>query len=200
MRWALVPNYYKGKLSDFKPILNNCRSETIEDKPSFKRPLKTGQRCVILAEGYDEYCGGGGGGESVKISFRFFEWKKNTLKTPYFIYQHEPMVNEKHYPDIDVDQMLINLPQDQLPFLAMAGLFDINEHCQVLNNLQKEKIDPLYSCAICTVDASETMQTVHIRMPVKLFYRSPIFPSIVFFSGDSHQSERDRSMARFRSI
>ena len=52
MRWSLVPHYYKGNLSEFKPVLNNCRSETIEEKPSFKGPLKNGQRCVVLAEGY----------------------------------------------------------------------------------------------------------------------------------------------------
>ena len=52
MRWSLVPQYHKGSLSEFKPILNNCRAETIDEKTSFKQPLKKGQRCVILAEGY----------------------------------------------------------------------------------------------------------------------------------------------------
>jgi putative SOS response-associated peptidase YedK len=51
MRWSLVPHYYKGSLAQFKPILNNCRVETIEEKPTFKVPLKNGKRCVILAEG-----------------------------------------------------------------------------------------------------------------------------------------------------
>jgi hypothetical protein len=112
MRWSLIPPYHKGSLAEFKPVLNNCRSETINEKPSFKRPLKNGQRCVVLAEG-------------------FFEWKKNASKTPYFIYQSKPFLNEKHYPNIDVDKVLSN--NDKLPLLAMAGLFDINRHCEVLN-------------------------------------------------------------------
>jgi putative SOS response-associated peptidase YedK len=52
MRWSLVPHYFKGSLNEFKPILNNCRSETIDEKPTFKGPLKKGQRCVVLAEGF----------------------------------------------------------------------------------------------------------------------------------------------------
>jgi len=52
MRWALVPHYHKGSLAEYKPILNNCRVETIEEKTTFKVPLRNGKRCVILAEGY----------------------------------------------------------------------------------------------------------------------------------------------------
>jgi len=143
MRWALVPHYYKGNLNDFKPVLNNCRSETINEKPTFKVPLKKGRRCVVLAEG-------------------FFEWKKTVSKMPFFIYQSEPFLNEKHYPDINVNKVLRkfeNDNQDKLPLLAMAGLFDINRNCET---------EPLYSCTICTVDASETMQNVHVRMPAIL--------------------------------
>ena len=116
MRWSLVPQYHKGSLTEFKPVLNNCRSETIDEKPSFKRPLKNGQRCVVLAEG-------------------FFEWKKNVSKMPFFIYQSKPFLNEKHYPDINVDKVLSKIENDdneKLPLLAMAGLFDVNRHCQVI--------------------------------------------------------------------
>ncbi|UJR13733.1 hypothetical protein I4U23_000743 [Adineta vaga] len=139
MRWSLVPHYFKGNLSDFKPVLNNCRSETINEKPTFKRPLSNGYRCVVLAEG-------------------FFEWKKNVSKVPYFIYQSEPFLKEKHYPNINVDKILENT-NEKLPLLAMAALFDINENFDT---------DPLYSCAICTVDASESMRDVHVRMPAIL--------------------------------
>ncbi|CAF2581484.1 unnamed protein product [Rotaria sp. Silwood2] len=143
MRWSLVPSYYKGNLNEFKPVLNNCRSETIDQKPTFKRPLKNGQRCVVLAEG-------------------FFEWKKNVSKTPFFIYQTEPFLNEKHYPNIKIEKIAEQFEkynQDKLPLLAMAGLFEINQHCET---------EPLYSCSICTVDASPTMQNVHTRMPAIL--------------------------------
>ncbi len=55
MRWSLVPHYHKGSLAEYKPILNNCRVETIEEKSTFKVPLRNGRRCVILAEGYVQY-------------------------------------------------------------------------------------------------------------------------------------------------
>jgi putative SOS response-associated peptidase YedK len=51
MRWSLVPQYHKGNLADFKLILNNCRTETMREKPLFKVLLNKGQRCVVLAEG-----------------------------------------------------------------------------------------------------------------------------------------------------
>lgn len=113
MRWSLVPHFFKGKLNEFKLILNNCRSETIDEKASFKGPLKNGQRCVILAEG-------------------FFEWKKNTSKTPFFIYQTAPFIHEKHYPNINIEKVFRTHTDDKLPLLAMAGLFDVNEHCEVI--------------------------------------------------------------------
>ncbi|UJR33499.1 hypothetical protein I4U23_020944 [Adineta vaga] len=149
MRWSLVPHYHRGNLAEYKPILNNCRVETIEEKPTFKVPFQNGKRCVILAEG-------------------FFEWKKNVAKTPYFIYETEPFIHEKHYPNIDAENVLEKIKQenpDKLPFLAMAGIFDINRYCET---------DPLYSCTICTVDASETMLNVHIRMPAILITQQEI--------------------------
>jgi hypothetical protein len=55
-------------------------------------------------------------------------------KTPYFIYQTEPLLNEKHYPDINVDKILQEIEkedQGKLPLLAMAGIFDVNRNCEV---------------------------------------------------------------------
>jgi hypothetical protein len=103
MRWSLIPPYHKGSLAEFKLVLNNCRSETIDVKPSFKRPLKNGQRCVILAEG-------------------FFEWKKNVSKMPFFIYQSKPFLNEKDYPNIDVEKILPKIEINKPPLLAMADI------------------------------------------------------------------------------
>lgn len=55
-------------------------------------------------------------------------------KTPFFIYKNEPFVNEKRYPDLNVDKLLPEFEENhpgQLPLLAMAGLFEINRHCEV---------------------------------------------------------------------
>jgi hypothetical protein len=64
---------------------------------------------------------------------------------PFFIYQSEPFLNEKHYPDINVNKIFENFENDnanKLPLLAMAGLFDINRNCDVLiiqRNFSKNK-------------------------------------------------------------
>jgi hypothetical protein len=74
---------------------------------------------------------------------RFFEWKKNTVKTPYFIYHTEPFVDEKHYPDINTEKILQILhkdDQDKLPLLAMAGLFDVNHRCEVMTSVLPSNI------------------------------------------------------------
>ncbi len=61
----------------------------------------------------------------------FFEWKKNVSKMPFFIYQSKPFLNEKDYPNIDVEKILPKIEINKPPLLAMAGLFDINRHCEV---------------------------------------------------------------------
>lgn len=64
MRWGLVPFWAKDPSIGSKMI--NARAETLSQKPSFKRPLKS-QRCLVVADG-------------------FFEWTKiNGSKVPMFI-------------------------------------------------------------------------------------------------------------------
>jgi putative SOS response-associated peptidase YedK len=63
--WGLVPPWSKDQKIGYKMI--NARSETLAEKPSFKRPYKK-QRCLIPASG-------------------FFEWKKeNESKIPMHIH------------------------------------------------------------------------------------------------------------------
>jgi hypothetical protein len=50
---------------------------------------------------------------------------------PFFIYQSKPFLNEKDYPNIDVEKILPKIEINKPPLLAMAGLFDINRHCEV---------------------------------------------------------------------
>jgi putative SOS response-associated peptidase YedK len=58
MRWGLVPPWAKDEESASRMI--NARSETIQEKPSFRQSFKT-QRCLVPADG-------------------FIEWKKNQSK------------------------------------------------------------------------------------------------------------------------
>lgn len=67
--WGLVPSFQKGTPDFFKMF--NCRSETMCEKPSFRR-LVSRNRCIVFTEG-------------------FYEWKHTTslgkeTKQPYFIH------------------------------------------------------------------------------------------------------------------
>ena len=65
MRWGLIPFFAKEAKIGYSMI--NARSETVVEKPSFRKPIKS-QRCIVPANG-------------------FYEWKKsNTEKVPYFIH------------------------------------------------------------------------------------------------------------------
>ncbi|MCK4552143.1 MAG: SOS response-associated peptidase [Tenericutes bacterium] len=65
LKWGFVPEWSKDDSVGYKMI--NARSETLNQKPSFKKSLSQ-RRCVILADG-------------------FFEWYRTTsTKTPYYFY------------------------------------------------------------------------------------------------------------------
>ena len=68
-RWGLIPSWVKDP-KEFKGNLFNARAETLNDKPSFKKPFKN-QRCIVPALG-------------------FYEWKKEgNTKTPHFIHRED---------------------------------------------------------------------------------------------------------------
>ena len=67
MQWGLIPSWSKKR--SIGPKLINARAETILEKPSF-RDLVSRNRCVVIADGYDE-------------------WRREgETKTPYYI--HHP--------------------------------------------------------------------------------------------------------------
>ncbi len=67
-RWGLVPFWAKDLSIGARMI--NARAEGIEDKPSFRKPIRE-RRCLVLADS-------------------FYEWKKDgKQKTPYRIYDPE---------------------------------------------------------------------------------------------------------------
>lgn len=51
MTWGMVPQNNTGD----KHRVHNCRMESIEQSPMFGPPLRDGQRCVALCEGYYEW-------------------------------------------------------------------------------------------------------------------------------------------------
>ena len=60
LRWGLIPFWAKDEKIGYRMI--NARSETIQEKPSFRNAFKQ-RRCLILADG-------------------FYEWQKQSGKSP----------------------------------------------------------------------------------------------------------------------
>ena len=52
MTWGLIPFWAKDPKIGSRMI--NARSETLNEKPSFKRPFKS-QRCLVIADGFYEW-------------------------------------------------------------------------------------------------------------------------------------------------
>ena len=52
MRWGLVPFWAKEASIGYKII--NAKSETLTEKPSFRKPFKE-KRCLVLADGFYEW-------------------------------------------------------------------------------------------------------------------------------------------------
>lgn len=55
-RWGLIPFFHKGPAKDWKAATNNCRSEEMAAKPSFRDAFKR-RRCVIPATAFCEFTG-----------------------------------------------------------------------------------------------------------------------------------------------
>ncbi len=64
MRWGLVPSWAKDTKIGYQMI--NARSEGIEQKPAFRKPLRD-RRCIIPASGFYEWLKSG----SRKIPYHF---------------------------------------------------------------------------------------------------------------------------------
>lgn len=162
MRWGLVPAWFKeSDPNKMQYSTNNCRSENILEKKSYKYPLLKGQRCVILADG-------------------FYEWRREAKdKQPFFIYfpqsqglsakkeneeQNEPSVlNPENSEEGFVDETEDRKAQAEWSgwrLLTMAGLFD----CWT----PPGGGEPLYTYTVITVNASPNLENIHDRMPAIL--------------------------------
>ncbi|KAM9859906.1 abasic site processing protein HMCES [Aulostomus maculatus] len=164
MRWGLVPSWFKeNSPSKMHYSTNNCRSESILEKKTYKDPLIKGQRCVILADG-------------------FYEWRRQGKdKQPFFIYFPQTQGSSKRKRE-DHDDLLTTAANNECPsegaspdltedgeapgewtgwkLLTIAGLFD----CWT----PPSGGEPLYTYSVITVNASPNLQSIHDRMPAIL--------------------------------
>ncbi|CAL8338326.1 unnamed protein product [Lota lota] len=144
MRWGLIPSWFReNDPRKMQYSTNNCRSESLLDKKSYKDPFLKGQRCVILADG-------------------FYEWRRQGKeRQPFFIY----------FPQSQSDSGLGEEERDENDdgetdkwtgwrLLTIAGLFD----CWKPPGGE----EPIYTYTVITVDASPNLQNIHNRMPAVL--------------------------------
>ncbi|CEG46418.1 Uncharacterized conserved protein [Plasmopara halstedii] len=54
MRWGLIPSFTKASAKPNHFLMFNARSESLQDRPAFKRLLES-KRCIVLCEGYYEW-------------------------------------------------------------------------------------------------------------------------------------------------
>ena len=67
MRWGLIPSWARDKSIGAK--LANARAETIDEKPSFRKPFQR-RRCLLPVDGYYEWESRPGGKQPVYYSMR----------------------------------------------------------------------------------------------------------------------------------
>lgn len=143
MQWGLIPSFTKPtERPDFWRMFN-ARSESIREKPSFRR-LVPSKRCVVLLNG-------------------FFEWKKESkIKQPYYIY----LVNEKTGEEEPMamaglwDVWYRGGPEEQV------GEED-ERKLQGSHGADQPK-EVMYTYTILTTESSKELQWLHDRMPVIL--------------------------------
>jgi putative SOS response-associated peptidase YedK len=146
-----MPSWSKSALGGGPREPINARSETISEKPTFKK-LVTGKRCIVPADGY-------------------FEWQKLNAKQrqPFFFRfpatikadPNETQVDEKKdfIKDEHVKEEEIKYefdPEERHP-LTMAGLYDVWQN--------RETGEKIYTYCIITVPSAKKTQFVHERMP-----------------------------------
>ncbi|XP_076805996.1 abasic site processing protein HMCES-like [Clavelina lepadiformis] len=108
MRWGLIPSWFSGDDVDKVSYnMNNARSDTMLEKRSYKTPLRKGQRCVVLADG-------------------FYEWKTTGKdKQPYYIYFPQPEKQSSIIKDCENGD---GPSEENVRLLTMAGIFEKTFH------------------------------------------------------------------------
>uniref|UniRef100_A0A1B6D327 Abasic site processing protein HMCES n=5 Tax=Clastoptera arizonana TaxID=38151 RepID=A0A1B6D327_9HEMI len=141
MMFGMIPHWHKGDYKTHKLSTNNCRIEGINSSKLFNIPLKLGQRCVVVCDGY-------------------YEWQaKNSgqSKQPYFVYTSQKNIQEK---DPNCPEKLDEDSTEHGPtVLMMAGLYD------KWTNIKGEEF---FSYSVITMESNNTLSWLHHRMPAIL--------------------------------
>ncbi|XP_313287.5 abasic site processing protein HMCES [Anopheles gambiae] len=140
MMWGMVPRWHKGDFRKHGLTTNNCRLEGLAFSKLYGPPLASGQRCVILCEG-------------------FYEWQtvkplKPSERAAFFV--HAPQAEKVKMEDKSTWQLETG---GQLQLLRIAGLFDV---------WNDENGDKLYSYTVITFETEGQFASIHHRSPAIL--------------------------------
>ncbi|MCA9086205.1 MAG: SOS response-associated peptidase [Planctomycetaceae bacterium] len=160
MRWGLVPFWAKDLSIGSRMI--NARSETVAEKPSFRRAFRS-QRCLIPADGFYEWQAITDMASEATTDESSVAAEASTKRRP----RKKKPVKQKWW---------IHLP-DRRPF-AFAGLWESwrpqrpkNSETgagDFENSSDADDSPEVLTCSILTTAANAEMSSVHDRMPVIL--------------------------------
>ncbi len=137
-RWGLVPFWAKDAKIGSKMI--NARSETVADKPAFRRAFRS-RRCLVPADG-------------------FYEWKKVGAEVTALAEPSMKGVAKPHKQPFFIHRA------DGEP-LAIAGLWE-RWYPKTPDGSDLPGAEPVETCTILTTSANATMAPIHDRMPALL--------------------------------
>lgn len=165
MMWGIIPFWHTGNFLKHGLTTNNCRLENMLQSKLYKKSFRSGQRCVILCEG-------------------FYEWQttkdvKSSEREAYYIYMPENItsVSATGVPGScqSINQMKIEVADETKPcshdtdaksiggqhmhLLQMAGLFDM---------WTDENGNSIYSYTVITFESTEHFSWMHHRSPAIL--------------------------------
>lgn len=105
MMWGMIPVWHKGDYRKHGLTTNNCRLERLMESKLYRGPFKSGQRCVVICEG-------------------FYEWQttkqaKSSEREAYLVYVPQEA-------DVKIHDKSTWSPSN-VKLLRMAGLFDVWE-------------------------------------------------------------------------
>lgn len=140
----MIPPWHEGDYRKNSLLTHNARLENIDSSKLYSGPLRNGQRCVVVCEGY-------------------YEWKagksKKDRKQPYYIYATQEKGVRADDPSTWKDEWSDEDGWKGLKTLKMAGIF---------NRFKTVEGKVIYSCSIITIEANSVLSWLHHRAPVFL--------------------------------
>ena len=125
MKWWFIPSWSRTGKPDHYATFNARADKIVDPQNRLWHPAFKSRRCIVPVSG-------------------FYEWKKTTVKQPYYIYLKDS------------------------PVMALAGLWDVWRPPTPKQDQPPTDNAPFYSFAIVTTDPNELMTEIHPRMPVIL--------------------------------